>query len=318
MRKKAIFKRIISIALVVVLAMGLGALAANQNDQQWGDLRSRGAASSDFHDLGIIIEDGTAGIYGGTWDGVRPRSWEITNAMYIASIYYEFGGLTIAYPVVHAMSPVTITVLRDKWEPWTISKDGMDIIEASLASGVIDTSQGIRIVEAGSTFTLGVGEYFFSDSADCCWVWLVVHDYNGVDTTTSPPQPPTPPTEPTPPPPTTDDISVILDGTALTFDVPPQIIDGRTLVPLRAIFEALGAEVNWDGNTQTITATDDDTEIILTIGSTTATVNGQATQIDVPAMIIDGRTLVPLRFVAESFGVDVDWDATTRTITITT
>jgi len=112
-------------------------------------------------------------------------------------------------------------------------------------------------------------------------------------------------------------ISVYLDGTPLTFDVPPQTIDGRILVPLRAIFEALGAGVDWNEATRVITATKDGTTVVLTIGSNTATVNGQSVTLDVPPQVIDGRTLVPLRFVAESFGVTVDWDGSTRTVTIT-
>lgn len=128
----------------------------------------------------------------------------------------------------------------------------------------------------------------------------------------SPQPPPTTPTTPTAAP-----INVLLDGTALTFDVPPQMVDGRTLVPLRAIFEALGAEVDWNDATRTITATKDATTVVLALGSTTPTVNGQTVTIDVPAAAIDGRTLVPLRFVAESFGVEVNWDGDTRTVTIT-
>ncbi|MCL2200526.1 MAG: stalk domain-containing protein [Oscillospiraceae bacterium] len=113
------------------------------------------------------------------------------------------------------------------------------------------------------------------------------------------------------------DIYVVLDGTRIIFDVPPQVVDGRTLVPLRAIFEALGAEVNWNEATQTVTATKGDTTVVLPIGSTSPTVSGQTVTIDVPASVLNGRTLVPLRFVAESFGVSVDWNSDTRTITIT-
>ncbi|MCL2392176.1 MAG: copper amine oxidase N-terminal domain-containing protein [Oscillospiraceae bacterium] len=121
----------------------------------------------------------------------------------------------------------------------------------------------------------------------------------------------------TPPSPTpSSPISVYFDGTRLSFDVPPQMIDGRVLVPLRTIFEALGADVNWNEATRTITATRDDTTVVLTIGNTTATVNGQSITLDVPPQVIDGRTLVPLRFVAESFGVTVDWNGETRTVTI--
>ena len=117
--------------------------------------------------------------------------------------------------------------------------------------------------------------------------------------------------------PPTPTISVLLDGTPMLFDVSPQIINGRTMVPLRAIFEALGAEVEWDGAAQMATATRGDTVVVLPIGSTSPRVNGQVVTIDQPGVIVGGRTLVPLRFVAESFGVGVNWDGATRTVTIT-
>jgi len=129
----------------------------------------------------------------------------------------------------------------------------------------------------------------------------------------APQQPPTPQAHDAAQP-----IRVYIDGAPLSMDVPPQLVDGRTLVPLRAIFEALGAELEWNPETRTVTGTKGDTIVILTVGSTTPTVNGQVVPIDVPARIVDDRTLVPLRFVAESFGVDVDWDGSTRIVTITT
>ena len=105
-----------------------------------------------------------------------------------------------------------------------------------------------------------------------------------------------------------DAIRVVLDGQMLQFDVPPVIENDRTLVPLRVIFEALGAEgnnpiadVEWNGETQTVTAKRSDTEIKLIIGGE-AYVNGQAVELDVPAKIIEDRTLVPLRFVSEALG----------------
>ncbi len=108
---------------------------------------------------------------------------------------------------------------------------------------------------------------------------------------------------------------VILDGQALSFDVPPVIESGRTLVPLRAIFEALGSNIQWDGDTQTVTATKGSTEIELVIGGK-ALKNGQPVTLDVPAKIIEGRTVVPLRFVSEALGCQVSWDGATQTITI--
>ncbi|MCM1567017.1 MAG: copper amine oxidase N-terminal domain-containing protein [Dehalobacter sp.] len=108
---------------------------------------------------------------------------------------------------------------------------------------------------------------------------------------------------------------VILDGKTLIFDVPPTIEDGRTLVPLRAIFEALGAIVKWDETTKTVTATKDDTETKLVIGGQVSK-NGVPVNLDVPAKIIDGRTMVPLRFVSEAFGCQVEWNNDTQIINI--
>jgi beta-lactamase superfamily II metal-dependent hydrolase len=108
---------------------------------------------------------------------------------------------------------------------------------------------------------------------------------------------------------------VILNGQALSFDVPPVIESGRTLVPLRAILEALGAGVQWDGETQTVTATKNGTEIVLVIGGA-AYKNGQLVTLDVPAKIIESRTMAPLRFVSEALNCHVSWDGDTQTITI--
>lgn len=110
---------------------------------------------------------------------------------------------------------------------------------------------------------------------------------------------------------------VNLDGRRLSFEVPPIIDNGRTLVPLRAIFEAMGAHVEWNASTRTVTATKDGTKVILAIGSTKPTVNGQVTVLDVPAKIVDDRTLAPLRFVGEAFGGKVAWNQSTYTVDIT-
>jgi predicted amidohydrolase YtcJ len=112
-------------------------------------------------------------------------------------------------------------------------------------------------------------------------------------------------------------IKVYLDGEELEFEVPPQIYNGRTLVPLRAVFEAMGAEIDWDRETQTATATKGDTVVVLTIGDPNPTINGEVVELDQAAIIVGGRTLAPLRFVAEAFGGDVDWITETQTATIT-
>lgn len=120
-------------------------------------------------------------------------------------------------------------------------------------------------------------------------------------------------------PPALADISVQLNGQPLAFDVPPVVQNGRTLVPVRAIFEALGARITWDPASQTISAVhpERDRYVILTIGSTTSWVDGRETKLDVAPQIIEGRTLVPLRFISTAMGAEVGWDPVTETVTLT-
>ncbi|WP_256760552.1 copper amine oxidase N-terminal domain-containing protein [Cohnella sp. WQ 127256] len=113
-------------------------------------------------------------------------------------------------------------------------------------------------------------------------------------------------------------IQIIIDGQVLPTDQPPVEISGRTLVPLRGIFEALKAKVVWNEKLQTITATRGDTTIVLKLGSKTATVNNKTITLDVPARTIKYRTMVPVRFVSEALGDDVNWNSKTQTVNITT
>ncbi len=110
---------------------------------------------------------------------------------------------------------------------------------------------------------------------------------------------------------------VYLDNKLLSFEVPAIIENGRTLVPLRAIFEAMGAQVDWNDSTRTVVATKTGTRVILPLGSTTPTVNGETWKLEVPAKIKNDRTLAPLRFVGEAFGGKVNWDEATKTVYIT-
>lgn len=112
-------------------------------------------------------------------------------------------------------------------------------------------------------------------------------------------------------------ITVNLDGNTLNFDVPPQIINESTMVPMRTIFEALGATVEWNQDTRTITSKKDETTVTLTIDSNVMYVNNNAVTLEAPACIIDDRTLVPIRAVAEAYGATVDWNGDTNVITIT-
>lgn len=115
---------------------------------------------------------------------------------------------------------------------------------------------------------------------------------------------------------TVDRAQIVRNGIATPLEVPAQILDGRTLVPLRAIFEALGASVDWEGTTQTVTSVKGKKTVILTVGVPSISVNGEAKPLDVPAQIVNGRTLVPARAVAEAFGCEVVWVPETRTVVI--
>lgn len=116
-----------------------------------------------------------------------------------------------------------------------------------------------------------------------------------------------------------ESIKVMFDNQLLTFDTNPVVINGRTMVPMRTIFEKLGYDVYYNQTTQEITASKGTTDIILYPNNTTAIVAvkyPEEIQLDVAPTIINGRTLVPLRFVAEAAGTIVDWDNNTRTVSI--
>ncbi len=111
--------------------------------------------------------------------------------------------------------------------------------------------------------------------------------------------------------------NAIVNGEVVSLDSPPVIINNRTLVPLRFISESFGADVQWDPVLRIVTIVFNDTKIILQIGSKFASVNGKKVILDAPPRIINGRTMVPIRFIAESFDAHVAWDDATKTITIT-
>ncbi|MEQ8237147.1 MAG: stalk domain-containing protein [Syntrophomonadaceae bacterium] len=110
--------------------------------------------------------------------------------------------------------------------------------------------------------------------------------------------------------------SVTLDGKSLVFDVAPVTENDRTLVPIRAVFEAMGAALTWDQTTLTATANKNGTVVGIKVGSTTPTINGVSKIIDVPAIAVNGRIMAPLRFVAEAFGGTVIWNQQLQTISI--
>lgn len=109
-------------------------------------------------------------------------------------------------------------------------------------------------------------------------------------------------------------IAVVLNGNKIIFDQNPIIENGRTLVPMRAIFEALGATVGWDDAIQTAIAMKGDLTVKIKINDNFIYKNEEQIKIDVPAKLVANRTLVPVRAISESFGCSVDWDEFTKTV----
>ena len=87
-------------------------------------------------------------------------------------------------------------------------------------------------------------------------------------------------------------------------------------MPVRALAQTLGAKVKWDGTNSRALISKGKTEIVIPIDSSTASINGESVELDVPAEVLNGRTMVPLRFAAEAFGLTVNWDQNTRTVEI--
>lgn len=110
------------------------------------------------------------------------------------------------------------------------------------------------------------------------------------------------------------EIRVVLNGKQIEFDQAPVIISDRTMVPVRAIYEALGAEVSWDAQTRTASGTKDGTTVTFVIDEAFVMVNENKKKIDAPACIVNDRTLVPVRALAEGFNTMVDWDAANRIV----
>ena len=113
------------------------------------------------------------------------------------------------------------------------------------------------------------------------------------------------------------EIAVKLNGEWMKFDVDPILLNDRTMVPFRAIFEALGCSVSWDDNTETAMGERNGTKIELPIGKKTVRVGGEAQTLDQPAVVVNDRTLVPLRFVSETLGAQVKWLEESQTVVIT-
>ncbi len=114
------------------------------------------------------------------------------------------------------------------------------------------------------------------------------------------------------------DIKLFVNGKELFTDVAPVAVEGRTMVPVRSIFEKLGADVTWINSSKQIIIKSSSKRIVLALGKTRAYVDNKGEDMDTPPMVIDGRTLIPVRFVSEKLGYDVEWKAEKREVHINT
>lgn len=112
------------------------------------------------------------------------------------------------------------------------------------------------------------------------------------------------------------EIRVVVNGRVVRFDVPPVMGSGGVYVPLRGVFEEIGATVSFNRVTGVVTANRASTEVELRVGSNLARINGDNTFMLQPALYKDGRTLVPLRFVSQALGATVDWNPVLREVDI--
>jgi hypothetical protein len=110
---------------------------------------------------------------------------------------------------------------------------------------------------------------------------------------------------------------IIINGVPLQTDTPPVLKDNRVLVPLRTIFEGLKGTVNWNNEARRVDGSLADKTVSLVIDDTNATVNGVSTSLDVPAQIMDSHTMVPLRFISQALGAQVNWDGSNDVVSIT-
>ena len=114
-----------------------------------------------------------------------------------------------------------------------------------------------------------------------------------------------------------EEIKLYIDGDIIETDVAPEIVNDRTLIPVRCFFEKFDAKVSWVESTKQVVIENDDKSIILKIDDKTAYVNNEAVKLDVAPVIKNDRTLVPVRFISENLGYNVDWKDETRSVYIT-
>jgi hypothetical protein len=304
-----------------------GNVFADFNQTQFGS--SQNGTIWQTEDMGIIDYSGTGMIYPNI--GVAGAAYADNG--YVAVGTYYPNTPTNPYPIVITSQDGikwTMTKLNESFSTWNGIAYGNGTFMANAADGSILTSpDGLTWTTRDTGANTSYKAVFF-----CNGQFMALGGDGTVFTTTDginwsnhqPAATVSPVSTPTP----TGVIARFLigqdfyypgsgDGTKIAMDAVPYIdsSSGRTLVPVRYLGDALGAQTNWDANTQTVTVTKDSTTISMVIGSTTLTVNGQTQTMDQAPVIWDGRTYLPARYVAEALGYTVSWDANSQTVTVT-
>jgi N-acetylmuramoyl-L-alanine amidase len=113
-----------------------------------------------------------------------------------------------------------------------------------------------------------------------------------------------------------ESISLSFNGKLMTPEVSPRLSGNTTMVPVRIVSEQMGAKVTWLGDERKVSIKQENKNILLAISSKVASVNGTSTALEQPVIIVAGNTLVPVRFVAEQLGLQVEWNGATRSVNL--
>ena len=185
-----------------------------------------------------------------------------------------------------------------------------DATELAITVKKSDSFSSSSSTEGEAAGSIDSGEGFIDEDG-----LFVTEDVDEGDGTTPAPVKPAAPVE--------KPITVILyefytmEETTVEFpDQKPVIVEGRTLVPARGVFENMGYTVEWDGKTSTASVSNGETKIEIPVGEKNLVVDGDPVEIDVPAQIINDRTMLPLRAISQALGMQVEWDDKTRTVHI--
>ncbi|MCL2576719.1 MAG: stalk domain-containing protein [Defluviitaleaceae bacterium] len=271
---------------------------------------NNGTISDSFSDAAVIVSSRGSASAGGI---VGDNSGSIRNSYNTGSVNVRRG---MAVGGVVGVNRDAGVILNAFWNSDSLQERIGNQIPLEQKQGI---GQGTGDTTGISTTQMQVAFYFTEWNFETVWEHVTGVN-NGLPVLRVFRNVPAPVPTPTPRPvlpPAGEHINVVINNKVHVFDVPPQIINGRTMLPLRAIGEALGMTVNFDPATNTAILATPVANITHVIHSNQINVNGTLQTFDVTSTIYEGRTLVPIRMLAEAIDAEVEWDTATRTAIIT-